>query len=680
MRKIALHLDKKSTEQEQLKLARLLYTLGALEEKADMKEAALHYAEAAEYAWLLREEAALAGAELYAAQNNWTAVESLLGGLQRLSSNWKTIRLQAEREMQVGSPLLAWKEYEKLRLASKLLYGSEGKANAALRLAQKPENEAEERLLWSQAASDSAQKALLECQRQGCSTGRKTKLLKVQELALSLGAKISPTSAQDWLNELEFLVQRRAFKQALSLSDEILSKAQLKGYDLDHCRFELYRAKSLAGQRKWSAAADRIKGAADHCSEALELHAGLLFNAGKYHAACGRHPSAIKFYQKLEQQHVSSTLTDDSRLRAARSYRKMGVNAQFNRLLMSIVDDYPDGDMTMEGVLELALFHIERDNWSTAAQVLEHAAQVVAAKDSARGHEFSGTERYFLARSQAETGRGAEALDMYERLVRELPLSYYMLHAYSRLYKADATRAMRAVSEGLERARKSPFVFPHRVEYEKEEFLRAMEFLRVGQHEQAKMALAEAGLSQGLDQSLLWGIALLYDRAGEVHTAHRMARGKLTDWFAQYPAGDWRSAWEIAFPRPYLSTVEAQAAKTGVDAFLLYGVMREESTFKPHVVSHAAAYGLMQLLRPTARGVGKKYKLPYSVTAGPGRPIRWLRERPNLDFDLWVEAIPFRETRRYIKRVLASRAAYAYLYYNQQPSAFLLPERLVIKK
>ena len=48
--------------------------------------------------------------------------------------------------------------------------------------------------------------------------------------------------------------------------------------------------------------------------------------------------------------------------------------------------------------------------------------------------------------------------------------------------------------------------------------------------------------------------------------------------------------------------------------------------------------------------------------AGPNRPRRWARERPHADFDFWVELIPISETRRYTKRVLASRAAYAYLY------------------
>jgi soluble lytic murein transglycosylase len=50
-----------------------------------------------------------------------------------------------------------------------------------------------------------------------------------------------------------------------------------------------------------------------------------------------------------------------------------------------------------------------------------------------------------------------------------------------------------------------------------------------------------------------------------------------------------------------------------------------------------------------------------AYNAGPNRVRAWLRDRPSTDFDVWVELIPFLETRRYVKRVLASRAAYAFL-------------------
>jgi soluble lytic murein transglycosylase len=66
-----------------------------------------------------------------------------------------------------------------------------------------------------------------------------------------------------------------------------------------------------------------------------------------------------------------------------------------------------------------------------------------------------------------------------------------------------------------------------------------------------------------------------------------------------------------------------------------------------------------------------------AYNAGPNRARAWLAARPSADFDLWVELIPYLETRRYTKRVLASRATYAFLYGSSPEEAALsLPERV----
>jgi soluble lytic murein transglycosylase len=157
----------------------------------------------------------------------------------------------------------------------------------------------------------------------------------------------------------------------------------------------------------------------------------------------------------------------------------------------------------------------------------------------------------------------------------------------------------------------------------------------------------------------------------------------------------------------------AEAKRNAISASLVYAVMREESAFDPAAESPAKAYGLMQVIEPTARHFGKKIGLSGDPTslfrprvniaigsrvlgeftrtfpdnpllaipgynAGPGRPRRWSKERPDQDFDLWVEQIPFVETRRYTKRVLASRATYAFLYAQEEAEAALrLPRRVL---
>jgi soluble lytic murein transglycosylase len=280
-----------------------------------------------------------------------------------------------------------------------------------------------------------------------------------------------------------------------------------------------------------------------------------------------------------------------------------------------------------------------------------------------------------------------------------------MLHAYARLAEAEPERARRAREEATQEAAADPFTFAHRPEFDHPGFRRALELLRLGEVDLARRELSGLGLPSGeAAPELLWGVALLYARAGAFVLSHGVARGLLTDWLERWPAGDWVRAWEIAFPRPYRDIVSREARKNGVPEHLVYAVMREESAFEPAAVSSAHAYGLMQIIEPTARHYAKGLGLPSdpaSLTkppvnialgcrvladltrrfgsnplfaipgynAGPGRPRRWATELASTDFDLWVELIPFRETRRYTKRVLASRAAYAFLYDESQGDA-----------
>jgi soluble lytic murein transglycosylase len=154
--------------------------------------------------------------------------------------------------------------------------------------------------------------------------------------------------------------------------------------------------------------------------------------------------------------------------------------------------------------------------------------------------------------------------------------------------------------------------------------------------------------------------------------------------------------------------VTKESADNGIPLSLTWAIMREESSFFPEARSSANALGLMQLIPPTARWMAKgtphasdeaalkkpevsialgtrllaKLRASFSANealaiaaynGGGGAVGRWIAARPQEDFDLFVEEIPFEETRGYLKRVIASEAAYAFLY---EPSA--LPRVLAI--
>ena len=283
-------------------------------------------------------------------------------------------------------------------------------------------------------------------------------------------------------------------------------------------------------------------------------------------------------------------------------------------------------------------------------------------------------------------------------VIRDFPLSYYMLHAYARLAEVDPAEARKVLTAALSREVPGRFVIDDDELFHGSGFTRAIELLRQGENDFARRELSSLGFfKEGAKGQALWAVASLYARAGFPQISHTFPRARVFDWLSHYPQGKWRKAWEIAYPRPYADIVEREAKKSGIPAALAYAVMREESAFDPEAVSPARAFGLMQLIVPTARKVAKgvgmtcdesslarpetnvalgcrflaelRAKFPTkpqlaisAYNAGPGAPLRWIASRESDDFDLWVEQIPFEETRRYTKRVLASYAAYSYLY------------------
>ncbi|MBC8212674.1 MAG: transglycosylase SLT domain-containing protein [Gammaproteobacteria bacterium] len=150
-----------------------------------------------------------------------------------------------------------------------------------------------------------------------------------------------------------------------------------------------------------------------------------------------------------------------------------------------------------------------------------------------------------------------------------------------------------------------------------------------------------------------------------------------------------RTDYDLRFPMPYRQLMVENVEQNGLDLSVIYGVMRRESLFDPLAKSKVGALGLMQLMPSTARHVAKSLGLKKPVqsdilnidnnirlgtsyfksvlkrfddnvslataayNAGPGNVKKWLPEKESLPADLWVETVPFKETRNYIQAVLA---------------------------
>jgi soluble lytic murein transglycosylase len=155
-----------------------------------------------------------------------------------------------------------------------------------------------------------------------------------------------------------------------------------------------------------------------------------------------------------------------------------------------------------------------------------------------------------------------------------------------------------------------------------------------------------------------------------------------------------RQAYPWRFPMAAKGTVLAEAKRYGVDPALAYGLMRTESAMQPDARSHAGAMGLLQLMPGTAQAVARRNGLRYdgaesltdpqvnvplgiahlgelhrdfggnwvrvaaAYNAGANAVERWLDERPDTPPDVWIETLPYYETRDYVPKVLAFATIY----------------------
>ena len=277
--------------------------------------------------------------------------------------------------------------------------------------------------------------------------------------------------------------------------------------------------------------------------------------------------------------------------------------------------------------------------------------------------------RYWRAIAQIETGQALDAISDLEALRQER--SFYGFLAADKLGKDYALDdsgllADEAVLTDLE---------------SRPDIVRARELFMVGQDSRGRSEwdAAVRNLS-GKDQMQA---AILAHRWGWHSRAISTAAsiGEYDDLLIRYPL-------------PYQETFEELSTLARIPPTWAYGIARSESLFMHDVRSHAGAIGLMQLMPATGRDVASQIKVPYSglstlvdpasnirlgttylaqmsqryggnqvlataaYNAGPHRVDRWLPSHGSIDARVWIENIPFNETRDYVKRVLAAQAIF----------------------
>jgi soluble lytic murein transglycosylase len=296
---------------------------------------------------------------------------------------------------------------------------------------------------------------------------------------------------------------------------------------------------------------------------------------------------------------------------------------------------------------------------------------------------------YWVARAEELRGLPELAARRLAQLHAEAPRSYYGILAAQRSSPANASRSSAP-----------PIVLPADpleplqtdAGYARVEALRTVGLTEFAEEEMAEMTRRAAG-----DPKRLYALSAVYVQDSRYHLALRILRRHFWSLARSGAAAAPRPFWEMLYPIGWRSELMEAAARAAIDPLFVAAVVREESSFYPQARSRVGARGLMQLMPETARPMAQARHLSFkdgdllddpaanlelgtaflamllrdfgdprlataAYNAGPARVREWWSARRSDDIEVWVEQIPFNETRAFVKRVMLSWDEYRRLY------------------
>lgn len=372
-------------------------------------------------------------------------------------------------------------------------------------------------------------------------------------------------------------------------------------------------------------------------------------------------------------------------------------------LLKTAVAAYPNAIDVAPAQFELAWLEHTNGNFAQSAQMLtEHLARYVDRDTTNRGKAG-----YWAARDSERAGKIGEACALYDGEIYRYGANWYGYLALQRLTtlrgqgKCQTAAPLPADSLVPKAVANLKIVTIAPETATAKEFERAgnaAELGLIGYFDWAIDELQNAKETAQESPKINLALAKLYRQRGDNVRALLALAKSYPDYAQMFPEELSKEEWDIFYPLTNWNDIKLWATDRKLDPYQVAGFIRQESVFNPRAKSGANAYGLMQLLIPTARAVARKYNstttdiggemlfqpalnielgtgyirdqfnkfgrvefVAVAYNAGPGRVPQWQASLP-FDMDEFVEAIPFRETKGYVQGIVRNSAQYRRLY------------------
>ncbi len=400
--------------------------------------------------------------------------------------------------------------------------------------------------------------------------------------------------------------------------------------------------------------------------EALFRSASILWNRDQNADAQAR-------FGRLLREYPTHARAPDALYAIARIELDAGHTEEAVRDFDRLARDYPGSPLAHEARWRIGWIRYSQGRWQDAAQTFASLAR-------SEGPERGADGLYWEARALEHAGQEGSARDLYRQLLEAAPWSYYAYWAEQRLGENTTGRGAPLTAPGTQRIGEPPSTTAGDFH-----LVRARALQAAGVRPLALRELRAFERESPQDSVLLEFLVVAYPAVDGYRDAIRVQK------IVGSPSA------EQLYPLAYWPQIMAHTGPAWPDPLVILALMRQESMFDPAARSPADARGLMQLLPHTAAATARDIGQPYRVeeledpdvnitlgvahfdslrqryggdwlkalaayNGGPDAVAKWEQRFGNLQPDEFVESITYRETRDYVKRVVANYRRYQQLY------------------
>lgn len=397
--------------------------------------------------------------------------------------------------------------------------------------------------------------------------------------------------------------------------------------------------------------------------------------------------AAIVTLDRLVREHPRSSEASDALLLRAQLLEAQAQPVEAEATYARLVLEYGDDDDAGRALWRLGWMSWFRRDYEGATARWNRLMNLPG------GQAYRDNATYWIGRAYEERGELDLATRQWMESVGREPRGYFGILATARLQR-------RGAAVPIARELKTPITLP----------ADALEPLREEPRYAKATALRVAGLGAWADGELeevarrsageaarLYAVSALFAQDARHHLSLRILRREFLPLArAGYP---WlpRPFWDMFYPLGWRAEIATAAQRGVVDPLLVSAVVREESSYNPLVRSRVGARGLMQLMPDTARPLARARGMDFrdgdllddpaanvelgaaylgwlvrefgearlavaAYNAGPNRVKEWWAARKSDDLEVWVEQIPYNETRNFVRRVSVGYEEYRRLY------------------